>query len=678
MHLQVLVDPEGVERRRVEPGQKHVDDDEQVELPVFHPQGHVLVIVLEFLARGIVIGVEHFIVVVNGALEKIPAALVEAVRVLGVFFAEKPAADFLVRGVAVDHGDAQLLRGIRGHLTFKFAVVKLGRVDRGYSENRVEPREPHRRLDFVDGLPPGSGNVSDIRQRVEGVGSAAAVGLLIEMVEDVACDDFNAPRGHERPLPVDVPDLLVGDGVVLVHGLDVVDPEGQHVVIVDGVDDGVGVKLVAEGLGRREVGAPAAAGVGRENRRAGEAEQVVFFKPLDDELMHVPELAAVAFVEDDDDVCGVGRVLRVFFAEGGKLLNSRDNDFSLGVAHLTLEHGGGRVGVGRALFEPVVFLHGLVVQVLAVDDKEHLVDVGQLGREARGLERGQGFARAGRVPDVAAAGDGAVLFVVVGDFDAVQYPLGGRDLVRAHDHQDVFGRQDAVPGQDVEQGVAREERPREVEQVRDDGVARVGPVGRELEAVAGLGLFPLPRAALFDGVVPGGIGVVFRVGAIGDHENLDVLKKSGAGPEGVALVALNLVEGLADRHAPALELDVDERQAVDENCDVVAVVVFGALCLSVFVLVDDLKAVVVDVFLVDEPDVLVRTIVPGQHLDVVLLNYAGLLDDAVVGIGDGRVEEALPLGVGKGDAVEAFEAGAQVHDQVGLLMNRQVSVALFL
>ena len=73
-----------------------------------------------------------------------------------------------------------------------------------------------------------------------------------------------------------------------------------------------------------------------------------------------------------------------------------------------------------------------------------------------------------------------------------------------------------------------------------------------------------------------------------------------------------------------------------------------------------------------------RAVVPGQFLEVVLLNFTGLFDDTVVGVGDGRVKEALPFGVGESDAVEAFEAGAQVHDQVGLLMNRQVSVALFL
>ena len=67
-------------------------------------------------------------------------------------------------------------------------------------------------------------------------------------------------------------------------------------------------------------------------------------------------------------------------------------------------------------------------------------------------------------------------------------------------------------------------------------------------------------------------------------------------------------------------------QTVDEDGDVVAGVV-GA-CLD-DVLVGDLQTVVVDVLLVDEPDVLGLAVVPDEGLDVVLLDAAGLLRDLV-------------------------------------------------
>ena len=80
---------------------------------------------------------------------------------------------------------------------------------------------------------------------------------------------------------------------------------------------------------------------------------------------------------------------------------------------------------------------------------------------------------------------------------------------------------------------------------------RVGPPGGELEGVRGLLLAALgrprtPRCA----AAAGGVGVVLRERAVGDHEELDVLEQPGVGPEAVALVAVDLVERLADVDAP--------------------------------------------------------------------------------------------------------------------------------
>ena len=66
-----------------------------------------------------------------------------------------------------------------------------------------------------------------------------------------------------------------------------------------------------------------------------------------------------------------------------------------------------------------------------------------------------------------------------------------------------------------------------------------------------------------------------------------------------------------------------ERQAVDQHGHVVAVGARGATRpFADLVLVDDLEAVVVDIGLVDQGDVLCRAIVALQDLDVVLLDAA--------------------------------------------------------
>ena len=102
-------------------------------------------------------------------------------------------------------------------------------------------------------------------------------------------------------------------------------------------------------------------------------------------------------------------------------------------------------------------------------------------------------------------------------------------------------------------------------------VARVGPPARELEACSTSAACRAPPRLLGHVRVAGGVGVVLRLRAVADHEELDVLEQAGAGPEAVALVAVDLVERLADVHAAPLELDVHQRQAVDEDGDVVAV-----------------------------------------------------------------------------------------------------------
>jgi len=108
---------------------------------------------------------------------------------------------------------------------------------------------------------------------------------------------------------------------------------------------------------------------------------------------------------------------------------------------------------------------------------------------------------------------------------------------------------------------------------------------------------------------------------------------------------------------------MDQRQAVDEDGDVVAVPVRAGVD---DVLVSDLEPIVVDAFLVDEPDVLELVIVPAEDLDVVLLDTAGLVNDGVIGGGDGLPEESLPLRIAEAVVVEGFDLGAEVGNEVVL------------
>ena len=124
----------------------------------------------------------------------------------------------------------------------------------------------------------------------------------------------------------------------------------------------------------------------------------------------------------------------------------------------------------------------------------------------------------------------------------------------------------------------------EVRKVGNDFVLRVCPKGSELKAVACLSL-ALCVLRLFDMVVARGVGVIFRICAVGDDEDLHIVKEPVRRPKAVAGIAVDLIERFSDSDAAAFEFDMYEGQTVDENGDVVTVF---ADATRLGVLVDDL------------------------------------------------------------------------------------------
>ena len=213
----------------------------------------------------------------------------------------------------------------------------------------------------------------------------------------------------------------------------------------------------------------------------------------------------------------------------------------------------------------------------------------------------------------------------------------------------------------------------EVYQIGNDFVVPIRPEGGELKAVAGLFGFIASLALLFDVAAAGGVGIILRVGAVGDDENLDVFKQAARSPEAVALVALDLVERLADGHAAPLEFHMDQGQTVDQNGHIVACVVPAR---ALFILVDDLQTVVVDVLFVQQVDVFGCAAVLPQHLHMIELNPARLFQNAVVRARDAVPKEARPLAVRKGVVVQEFQLAAEVGDERGFVVDLQIFIPL--
>ena len=151
----------------------------------------------------------------------------------------------------------------------------------------------------------------------------------------------------------------------------------------------------------------------------------------------------------------------------------------------------------------------------------------------------------------------------------------------------------------------------------------IRPKAGEFKAIAGFFFFGLAAFGVLDGIEASAIGIIFGVGAIGNNEDLHVFKEATARPEGVPLVALDLVEGLTNGDTPALELHMDQGQAVDEDGHVVAIIVFGALLLAVFVLVEHLQTIVMDILFIDNANIFRSAIITLKAKDGAFLdNFA--------------------------------------------------------
>ena len=505
------------------------------------------------------------------------------------------------------------------------------------------------------------------------------------MVEHVAGDQLDALRGGQEVGAVNVIHLLIGHPRIQTHRLDVIHLELEHVAVVDGMDDGVAVQRSGEataliGVASEEVGcglelaALAPHRVHAEDGGACEAEEVVALEGALQGTHHVAKLRAVALINDDDHLA-LQAVYQLLLPskQCSEFLYRGDDDAARRVAQLPQEDGRRGVAVGAVLLQVVVLLHRLVVEVLAVHHEEHLLDVGLLRGQLCGLEAGERLAAARGVPDVATAFGRAVEAAVVGILDAVEDALRGRYLVGAHHQEVLIDGEDAVARQYLQQVALGQEGGGKVGQGLDAVVVGIGPVARELEAVAlrlDVELLPLRLAAMG---IARGVAIVLGERAVADDEELHVLEEPRTGPEALTPVAVDLIEGLAQTHPTALQLDVEHGEAVDQQRHVVAV---GRRATLGGVLVDYLEVVVVYVVAVEQPDIHVLPVVEGEAHDGALLHHLRLLLDAQVLVGDVGREESAPLCIAELELIEPLNLSSEVVDELGLSGEVEALVAL--
>ena len=321
-----------------------------------------------------------------------------------------------------------------------------------------------------------------------------------------------------------------------------------------------------------------------------------------------------------------------------ELLDGRDDDLVRVIVGFEAadERRGAGVLLDAVLLETVELLAGLAVEILAVDDEDALMDALVGLEQRRGPEGGQRLARAGRMPDVAVA---AVLV------DAVDDGLDGIDLVRAHHQKLPLGcDENHVPAYGLGKRALGEEPVGEVVEMRDPGVVLVRELVDRKE--------PLVRV---EGEVPRVVaGEVPRVRPVGDDEDLnEAEQRPGVSVARIVPVADDLLHRPPGADPSRLQLDLHDRDAVDQEHDVVAVMAVVRVDAK---LVDDLEVVLAPVPDVDEGVVERRAVVARERFPV----SEGTRRFVYVGR-DGLFDEPLELAVSERDTVQGFELFPEVR-----------------
>ena len=347
--------------------------------------------------------------------------------------------------------------------------------------------------------------------------------------------------------------------------------KAEHVLVLNGVGDGVGVQPLLENVFRRPVRAllPVHLRVVRvvlKNGRAREAEQLRLREKRGNGLVVFAKLRPVALVKDEHHALVAQRfqlpliILLVARVQGNaQLLNGRHNHL-IGVV-LRQQPPHQRPGVGillhAAVLKPVELLPRLPVQVLAVHHKQALLNIGVVLEQRRGLKRSQRFAAARRVPDVAIAP------VLV---NAVHNGLHRVNLVRAHHHQLLLHfHQHHVAAHHLGQRALGQKLLGKRAQVRDFAVLHVRVlihrqkllIGREVEMLLAV------------------VGQVKRTGAVRYDEQLNEAQQAIRIARAVVFLIVGyLFHCLARRHFQRFQLNLHHGQPVKQQNDIVAVKAF--------------------------------------------------------------------------------------------------------
>ena len=230
------------------------------------------------------------------------------------------------------------------------------------------------------------------------------------------------------------------------------------------------------------------------------------------------------------------------------------------------------------------------------------------------------------MPNITTSIQTALNMIVNRPSDLTDDTLARRNLVRPHNTHDIINTQNTIFCDNIQQRHPAKECLRKINQVGNPMVFCICPPGCKLKALMSM-----------YGVIADSIGIIFRVRTVGNHKDLNILIQTATSPKRLTLIPVNLQICSFQRNAPALQLYMNNRQAVAQNCHIITIGMQAAIDL---ILIDDLKPIVMQILLINQPNihrlaaVQIQTDNATGKTSATILQPAGLLNNAVAGLTD--------------------------------------------
>ena len=295
--------------------------------------------------------------------------------------------------------------------------------------------------------------------------NAADVQIMFDLLEDVVVFDKSFNRGNSkdsRVLTISrfgfvvLDDVVCNEGHSLIrhiefaninrvsqcrivpvkiafHRLYVLNMETEDIVIEDSILD----QIVMQTFPKQHFGGlrdlALRLSVHFKTGRTGKAKELRFLEMPNNILVHISELAAVAFVNDEDNLFVTVCVHYLFVLRTLNgichLLHCRDNELPVFILHLPHKNVCAICDINRASLKLVKLFGCLRVQVLTVNKEDNLLDIRISCENLSSLKGCQRLSCAGGMPDIS---------IAICERSLSYKGFYGIHLIGAHNHQNLI------------------------------------------------------------------------------------------------------------------------------------------------------------------------------------------------------------------------------------------------